>query len=427
MAQTTSTLHLTEQPLERVALRALPLGEFAGVCFLLLYLLVELEPFELLYPLPGAASSLLVPVGGLCALALSSNESVRTLPFSFVLVGLIAWLGATYLWAESTTFAFVILRNELPGLAILAAVAGTMRPRVIVTTLLGFFTIIGLWSAFSSLTLPDSRAAVLGVGPEAGLQEGWRGTFGHKNILGIFMVLALGLTLTMQQRRRRLPLAVLFVAVIVGTRSATAAGGLVAVLVAFFWMTVIGGVHNTRDRVILKLMSVASLLTAIGVVVGLLPVLVGVYGKDLTFSGRTEIWAASLEAATQRPITGYGVGGIWFDVYAPTTRQLHQAIGFGASHAHNGALNLWLEAGLVGLGLYLLLTVQMIRFAIRALGTPSTAAYGRWAIITVAAVQLMALSEPLFRGAVLGITVVMWITLARIDRMARDGAQGQSP
>ena len=156
---------------------------------------------------------------------------------------------------------------------------------------------------------------------------------------------------------------------------------------------------------------------AVGLVIGLLPLLVSVYGKDLTFSGRTEIWGASLDTALRRPIQGYGIGGVWFDVRSPVTMELHRKIGFGASHAHNGLLNLFLETGMVGVGLYLLVLLQTVRLSVRVLGdAPVNAAYGRWAITTIVAVQVMALSEPLYRGPLLGFAVVMWTVVARVEQ-----------
>ena len=65
----------------------------------------------------------------------------------------------------------------------------------------------------------------------------------------------------------------------------------------WFWLTTNGLVRTMRDRVVLEILAIASLVIAIAVVVGMLPVLVGIYGKNLTFSGRTEIWSASLNAA----------------------------------------------------------------------------------------------------------------------------------
>ena len=107
---------------------------------------------------------------------------------------------------------------------------------------------------------------------------------------------------------------------------------------------------------------------------------------------------------------------MWFDVRSPVTIELHRAIGFGASHAHNGPLNMFIEAGIVGLGLYLLVLIQTVRLAVRTLsGGPAIAAYGRWAITTIVAVQLMALSEPLYRGPLLGFAVIMWAVLSRVD------------
>lgn len=398
------------------------LGEIGAPLYVIAWFVVQFEPFALLVPLPGSAASLLLPVLGVCVLCVAPARGVRRIPVSVPLVGLVLWMACSFLWTESLEFTFLLLRNELPALGLLWLLVGTMRPNVAAATLTCIFAGVGVWSLVTSLTLPMSSASVQGIGPE-GLQEGWRGTFGHKNILGIFVVLGIGLLLAFEERPRWRPRLVLaLVVVCVGTRSATAASGLAVIAVVHFWLTAIGRVRKARDRAFLRLLAIASVVAAGLLVVGILPLLVGVYGKDLTFSGRTEIWAATLEAIDDHPIRGYGIGGIWFNADSETTQALHGAIGFGASHAHNGALNLWLESGIVGLVLYILLVGRTLRLAARCLSAPRAAPYGRWAITTIVALLLMSLSEPLFRGPGLGVLVITWTVVARV---ANDQQRGR--
>jgi O-antigen ligase len=323
-------------------------------------------------------------------------------------------MASSFIWSGSDVFTMLLLRNELPALVTLWLIVGSMRPHVAATALLCFFAAVGAWSLLSSLTLPMSRAAVQGLGPE-GLQVGWRGTFGHKNILGIFSVLGMGLVLAFERRPVWRPALVgVLLGASFGSRSATAASGMLATVATYAWLTVIGRVQGSRERAMLKLALIGSLVVSVLLIVGLLPMLVGIYGKDLTFSGRTEIWAATIEAIDHKPITGYGIGGVWFDVQAEVTRKLHGTIGFGASHAHNGFLNLWLESGLIGVALFGVVLARTIRLAVSCLRHPATAAYGRWALPSLAGFVLMSLSEPLFRGFGLGVVVITWTILARV-------------
>jgi O-antigen ligase len=66
-------------------------------------------------------------------------------------------------------------------------------------------------------------------------------------------------------------------------------------------------------------------------------------GRDDTLTGRTEVWAVVLPARMQQPLLGYGFSSFWTDA----RRQLYDI-----PTAHNGYLDVLLELGEVGLGLY---------------------------------------------------------------------------
>jgi exopolysaccharide production protein ExoQ len=63
-------------------------------------------------------------------------------------------------------------------------------------------------------------------------------------------------------------------------------------------------------------------------------------GRDMTLTGRTDIWAGLIPDVMRSPILGSGFGGFWI----PTTREAHQV-----GEAHNGYLDVVLETGFVGL------------------------------------------------------------------------------
>jgi len=98
-----------------------------------------------------------------------------------------------------------------------------------------------------------------------------------------------------------------------------------------------------------------------------LPTIVNLYGKDLTFSGRTNIWAATIPAIKANPIRGYGFGGVFFNHAIEPTVSIDRRAGFIAWHAHNSVLEMLLEGGLIGLVLYISFFWSMISSAWRAL------------------------------------------------------------
>lgn len=376
------------------------------------YFVVLLQPFVLIVSLPGSVGWAGLPLLGLLALVLAPRDRLVRVPVSVPILALAVWSAASLAWSSSFGESFFAIRTEIPSLILLCLVVGSMARGRVIRTLLWVFAGVGVWSLASSLTMATSQVAFVGDGLDQAIQEGWRGTFLHKNLLGVFALLGLTTTLAFVRHRGvKSAMLGLFVVLVLGTRSATAASGLVVVGVVWSWLTWFGGIHNPRSRALAALASVVLLAAAVASALALLPILVGLYGKDLTFSGRTDIWAASIDTIRQRPLLGYGTGRVWQDRFDPLTADLHRRIGFRAAHAHNGVLDVLLAVGIVGLTLYFLVLVSTTRLAISALRT-SGAAYGRWAVYSMSAIVIMGLSEPLFEGAALGFLAIMWTVLA---------------
>ena len=83
-------------------------------------------------------------------------------------------------------------------------------------------------------------------------------------------------------------------------------------------------------------------------------------GRDLTFTGRTTIWTHAIDAGMQHSMLGAGYRAFWTPegasyVYA----RIWAVIGNG----HNGYLDVWLELGFIGLGLFLLMFFTAAGFA----------------------------------------------------------------
>jgi exopolysaccharide production protein ExoQ len=85
-------------------------------------------------------------------------------------------------------------------------------------------------------------------------------------------------------------------------------------------------------------------------------------GKDPSLTNRTLIWNAVLTAIRKRPILGYGYGGFWNGLQGESANIIG-TIGVFLSHSHDGFLNITLQLGLVGLGLFGLSFVVALRDA----------------------------------------------------------------
>jgi exopolysaccharide production protein ExoQ len=79
-----------------------------------------------------------------------------------------------------------------------------------------------------------------------------------------------------------------------------------------------------------------------------------------TLVGRIPLWQELLPYAWNRPLAGYGYNAFWTPLRIDT---LADSQGWAISHAHNDYLDVFLGAGVVGLGLYAALLVGGIRTA----------------------------------------------------------------
>ncbi|HUC64664.1 MAG TPA: O-antigen ligase family protein [Stellaceae bacterium] len=198
-------------------------------------------------------------------------------------------------------------------------------------------------SAVCGLAFP-----AIGVSHDAEYAGAWRGVFASKNQLGAMMLIGcLSFWVLYLAERRRLYLAGLgaaFALLILST-SKTPIFILLGLLPCL--ALVRRFFHNRRgfSQLLAFSLSLAALLLLLGcVMIG--PIL-ALFGRDLTFTGRTDIWDLSWAAVQQSYWLGYGYGAFWSDNSAPAT-SIWEALNWRVPSSHSGLLELWLGLGLVG-------------------------------------------------------------------------------
>lgn len=97
----------------------------------------------------------------------------------------------------------------------------------------------------------------------------------------------------------------------------------------------------------------------------------GLVGKDPMLTGRVQLWILSTVMAAQRPWFGYGFDAFWLPgtIYV---RRMWQILRWMPPHAHNGLLELWLELGLVGVGMFVVGFGYYFFYAIKQLRCGNT-------------------------------------------------------
>ena len=184
---------------------------------------------------------------------------------------------------------------------------------------------------------------------EPHLAGDWRGVFGHKNVAAAVMAMLLFLGIYVARAGARLlgaaviVLASLFLMKCAGKTSSS----LIFVVLALTSLTTIvrsfalRAIMMLAPLVILTLLSIGTVMSdGLAEIAKLLPL-------DTSFTGRTDIWAFSLQALQEKLFTGYGFAAFWG---SGAIRSLPQGMEWTeyASHSHNGYLDTALSMGLPG-------------------------------------------------------------------------------
>lgn len=253
----------------------------------------------------------------------------------------------------------------------------------------------------------------------------WMGGWSEKNALGghaaraAFLFAFLGWR---DARYRRWWIGGMFVALtlVVLSRSATALLGAalgLTVLAAAWWML-------KGRRWSLALVWSGATIGGLGLIVFLtLPdVVFGLLGKDVTLTGRTDIWAALGDAIEKKPLLGYGYLAFW-RLDSEPRYWLERAVDWNAPSGHNGWLDLAVSLGLVGVAIYTIdLVVTLWRAGRLSLASPA----GVFGLGFLAQFLLFAMSESI----IIAQNSILWATYAFVGAklaLGREAFQSITP
>ncbi len=208
--------------------------------------------------------------------------------------------------------------------------------------------------------------------PKFGIMGGihagaWRGIYTHKNGLGRTMLLStiVFLLLALTTHKNRLIFWTLLgasFAMLLLSKSSSPLINLMILTSIFLTLQIV------RWNYLFLIPALIGLLSA-GTIVYLLTVtnasqIAGAFGKDLTFTGRTDFWPLILDKIWEKPWLGYGFGAFWQGLDGPSA-YVWNASAFKAPNGHNGYLDLCLDLGLVGFAIY---SIEFLSGIYRAIG-----------------------------------------------------------
>lgn len=337
---------------------------------------------------PGYARLAFIPVYAFLGWAIwrDRKSAIATARAAPVLMALLALAFASTLWSidSGATLRRSVWLALTMGFGLY--LAWRYEWRELVEVLAGAFVVLIAGSFVLGLLAP-------GIGRMTFEHPGaWCGLWTHKNTLGGIMALGvainLGAAIAAPERRKIwLAGAIGAFALVLLSTSMTA---LLASLIA---AGAIAAVYAIRRGPMLAVLVCASIVcvATIAVVIALTAphIIVAVLGRDLSLTGRTDIWDAAMPAIAAQPWLGYGYYAFWLPDNGPAY-WVRQAVQWEVASAHSGWLELALGLGRAGIALFAIQACATLMRGARAVADPRV---GLWAPAFLIAFALYTLSE----------------------------------
>ncbi len=182
-----------------------------------------------------------------------------------------------------------------------------------------------------------------------------RGVFIHKNIMGKFMVLSNAIFLLLARDAKRgdfypwLGVAGSTGLILASTSTASLLNSIMLSIIIFF-----SQIFQLKIRIFAPVIILAGLFYwAFSVWSSDLALFIlGLFGKDLTLTGRTDIWPFVIDKIQERPWLGYGFNAFWGGINGESAYVI-RAMRWPVPDSHNGFLDFLLNFGLLGFSIFI--------------------------------------------------------------------------
>jgi O-antigen ligase len=321
-------------------------------------------------------TALAIPVGLLASRSTRAAAIMRWLnPYLWLLLMLAA---ASIIWSIAPSFTILrVIRFLTVVLACLSFALFGWKPWRLQSFLRLFLSVVCVTSIAFAVYYPEGGIHQVGT-PE--MVNSWKGVTMSKNILGslsgVCIIVWLHGLLTRQVKLIYAAFGIAAGAVcMIGSRSQTSIMAAVFALAFMLLLLRTPGTLRRSTRYLVGAFATTILIYALAVlrvVPGLEAVLAPIQlftGKDLSFSGRTNIWYLLSQHIHLSPWLGSGYGAYWVGedaLWSPSHLML-QLLYFYPTEGHNGYLDVINDLGAVGGLLLLGYFVRYIRDGLRVM------------------------------------------------------------
>jgi exopolysaccharide production protein ExoQ len=332
---------------------------------------------------------------------------------------LVGWCLMSVLWSD---YPATSLRHGLQ-LALTVVFAIALAGRVSPLVLLKILAICFLIACAASLASGRARSDGLG----------FLGIYGSKNAMASAssLLFLIGICLGID---RRLPTlwrglgaggAVLGLMLLVRANSVGSAVATVAVCLALVMLLVLrrlSGVQRLLLGALAGLALVAALVVALAYIDQISATFVQVTGKDLSLTGRTDLWKIALDEIAARPFLGAGFQAVWVPGN-PLAETLWQEFGIETRtgfHFHNAYLSNAVEIGVTGAVLQAVLVFGGLFGTLAWVTRDFRAETLFLALFMVRQITLSMIEVPFFFqfdvGTILTVAAIVYVRRHRLER-----------
>jgi O-antigen ligase len=170
-------------------------------------------------------------------------------------------------------------------------------------------------------------------------------------------------------------------------------------IAVFFWLSILGKIYLRGGS--FRILSICLAIGCVPIVIFVIysDLIFELFGKNSTFTGRTEIWPYVIDSISTKPLLGWGFYGFW-SPQNPIALQIAEAIRDANSvegidyiaNAHNGLLELLLEIGFLGTSVFIFLWLGNFIMAVKCMNGPATQT-GLSSVLLLTGILVIGVSE----------------------------------
>lgn len=307
----------------------------------------------------------------------ASNIAVHDKSMTIISAQLSVYTGAMLLAASRFRYIFsnslILLKDPFLTLLILITLLSAFWSNVPIVTLRGALVLIGLsivsahigvrytWpKIYRIFLIVNTLILALSTIKPGHHPKGWTGIVDHPIPFGNLMALTSALWIMYavynpKQRRMAILFSVWSITAMQMANSAQGFVTFVVLLSLLIWLRFIKSLSFKYAFTAILVFMVVGIVGGI-LIIENLENIANALGKDMTLTGRTEIWASLAPKIQERFWLGYGLVGFWqpWKGIDNPAYNVRTDIGWLAPNAHQGFLEIWISVGLIGLILFFL-------------------------------------------------------------------------